>query len=130
MPRFTSDNQPKRRGRRGQSKFKALAIKLEQNEEALAAKLMELALEGDPQALKLCIERMNPTPKATLPPLEGCRIQGESLSDKARSIIELAGRGAIAPDVAASLMNSITGAARAIETDEILRRLDELEAKQ
>jgi hypothetical protein len=69
-------NQPSRRrpGSRNKATLAAAAL-LAGESEALTRKAVELALAGDPTAIRLCIERLLPpcrerTVKFTLPPIE------------------------------------------------------------
>lgn len=98
---------------------------------ALIAKAVEMAKDGDPQALRLCLERV-------LPPLKGkdtaVSIPGladaQTLSEKGRAVVDAAADGAITPTEAATLMQSLAGLSRVIETDELEKRIEALEANR
>lgn len=96
----------------------------------LIAKAVELALAGDTKALRLCVERIAPMPRAESPrvSIPGIALAA-SMSDKARSIVDAAGNAAISPDTAAMLLTAIANAARIIEADELASRIAALEAR-
>lgn len=94
----------------------------------LVAKAVQLARDGDTTALRLCLERI-------LPPLKGkdtavsipAIADAQTLADKALAVIDAAAAGAITPTEAATLMQSLTGLSRVIETDELEKRIAALE---
>lgn len=97
----------------------------------LMAKAVELALAGDTKALRLCIERIAPMPRAESPPVSIPGIaQAVSMSDKARAILDAVGDAAISPDTAAMLLAAIASATRIIEADELAARIAALEARE
>lgn len=84
------------------------------------------ALGGDTQALKLCLDRLIPTIKASELPVQ-LDIQGGTLADQARSVVNLAGEGNHSIQEVSGLMQAILSMARIIEVDELERRLTALE---
>lgn len=101
---------------------------LDPHRKDLVAKVVELARAGDPQALRMVLERIDPTPRAMLPAIE---IPGltecVSMSEKARCIVDAAGRGTISPDAASALLGAIANAARIVEHEELSERISRLE---
>lgn len=93
----------------------------------LTSKAIQLALEGDTTALRLCMERICPALKATYPTIELEIPVPDSLSDIARTFIAAAANGEIAPDVAAQLISAVTSAARVEEMEHVKERLQALE---
>jgi len=94
---------------------------------ALVQKAVEMALNGDAAALRICVDRLIPPAKArdesvSLPLGEG------SLTEKGNAVLTALGNGELAPDVATAVLQGIAAQVRIIETDEISRRLDALEA--
>jgi hypothetical protein len=95
---------------------------------ALARKAVELALGGDPAALRLCLDRViaprrDRSVQVALPPIE-------SAADIARTmnaITHAAARGAITPGEAGELAHVVATLLRAIETSDFDRRLQQLE---
>src|SRR5262249_24385079 len=95
--------------------------------EALIRKLLDLALAGDPAALKLCLERIVPRRERTLrfaaPKIESAA----DIAAACGAITAAAAEGAIGPADAAELMRMIDIAMRAIAAGDFDRRLRLLE---
>lgn len=105
-----------------------LRAMLEPHAPDLVAKVVAKALEGDTTALRICLDRLIPVPKAkdeavSLPLRDG------SLADKGEAVLGAIGDGEIPPDVGAAVLQAIASQARIVEVDEIERRLTALEAK-
>src|SRR6266851_7817603 len=109
--------------------------------EALTRKAVDLALVGDPTALRLCLERILPpcrerTVKFALPPIESAPT-GQARAPKAHDIAaaieavtsELAG-SAITPGEAATIAAVVDTFVRAIETSDFDRRLKLVEDRK
>lgn len=95
--------------------------------DALVAKAVALALDGDVSALRLCIDRLMPPLR---PQREPVRIATNgSLDEKAGQIFEAAVSGTISADIAAELVGLLTAQARILETADLLQRLEDLEIK-
>ncbi len=103
---------------------------LDPHRDDLIKKLVEMAKGGDVIALRMCIDRYAPPPRAEAPPVE---IHGladaMTMSDKARTIIAACGNGEISPDTASMLLGAIANAARIIESDELSARIAALEER-
>ena len=107
-------------GRRPGSRNKATlaaATLLAGESEALTRKAVELALAGDPTAMRLCVERLLPpcrerTVKFTLPPIESV----SDVSAAMRAVTAALAKGNITPDEAATIAGVVETSARAIET--------------
>jgi hypothetical protein len=118
-------------GRRTGSQNKATsaaAALLEGESEALTRKAVELALVGDPTAMRLCLERIlapcrERTVKFELPPIESA---GDIAAAMKAVTSALAG-GAITPGEAGTIAAVVDTFVRAIETSDFDRRLQELE---
>lgn len=81
---------------------------LEGQAEALTQKAVELALEGDVTALRLCIDRIAPARKDAPIEVDLPAIIDETSSYKAMHAILMAvGRGEISPDEASKLLSLI-----------------------
>ena len=108
------------RGRPAGSRNKrtlAAAVLLDGEAEALTRKAVELALEGDPTALRLCIERILPPCRErpvrfTLPPIES----SEDISAAMNAVTAALTRGIITPGEAERIANVVDTFARAIAT--------------
>lgn len=103
---------------------------LDPHREELVAKAVALALAGDGVALRLCIDRLAPPPRAETPPvvIPGLA-EASSMSDKARVILNATGGGIISPDAAATLLGAIANAGKIIETEELAGRIAALEIR-
>jgi hypothetical protein len=95
----------------------AAAVLLEGEAEALTRKAVELALAGDPTALRLCIERIVPPcrerpVKFTLPPIENAA----DIAAAMNAVTAALARGIITPGEAERIANVVDTFARAIAT--------------
>ena len=107
-------------GRRYGSRNKktlAAAVLLDGEAEALTRKAVELALAGDPTALRLCIERILPPCRErpvrfTLLPIES----SEDISAAMNAVTAALARGIITPGEAERIANVVDTFARAIAT--------------
>jgi len=95
----------------------AAAVLLEGESEALTRKAVELALEGDPTALRLCIERILPPCRErpvnfALPPIENAA----DISAAMNAVTSALARGIITPGEAERIANVVDTFARAIAT--------------
>ena len=98
--------------------------------EAIVKKLEAAALGGDVQAARTLLERALPVYRATAEPVmvDGIRC-ADSLTDKARAVLEAVAQGKVPPDIGAQLVTAIGTVARVAEVDELLRRIEALEAR-
>src|SRR5438132_13140291 len=119
-------------GRRTGSSNKATlaaAALLEGESESLTRKAVELALGGDPTAMRLCLERILPpcrerTVKFELPPIESAA----DIAAAMKAVTSVLAGGAITPGEAATIAAVVDTFVRAIETSDFDRRLQLVEA--
>jgi hypothetical protein len=95
---------------------------------ALTQKAVELALGGDPAALRLCLDRIiaprrGRAVQIDLAPVESAADLGGAMA----AITTAAARGIITPDEAAALARVVEIFVRAVETSDFERRLRQLE---
>ena len=107
----------------------AAATLLAGEAEALTRKAVELALGGDPTALRLCIERIMPpcrerTVKFILPPIESAA----DIAPAMKAVTSALAGGMITPGEAATIAAVVDTFVRAIETSDFERRLQLVEA--
>ncbi|HAT1728427.1 TPA: hypothetical protein RGI49_000832 [Legionella pneumophila] len=107
-----------------------LAKLLEPHAEGLINKTVELALDGDVNALRLCIERL--IPKATSQQiqmdLKGVDTENfDSLSVIGKNVIAAISTGDMTPDDGRQLMGILDSQRKLIEHTDIIRKLEELE---
>lgn len=97
--------------------------------EAIVKKLETAALAGDVKAARTLLERALPVYRATAEPVQVAAIRGaETLTDKARAVLEAVADGSVPPDIGAQLVAAIGTVARVAEVDELLRRIEALES--
>ena len=99
--------------------------------EALTRMAIELALGGNPTALKLCLERIIPPRRERpvnlgLAPVRGAADLGGTMA----AITNAAGQGTITPGEAAELARVVEIFVRAVETSDFERRLKQLEERR
>lgn len=115
-------------GSRNKATIAALTL-IEGESKALVRKAVELALNGDIQALRICLDRITPTLKATSKPINARLPAGGSLADQAAAVYEAARSGKITPDEATALMSLLQGQIKIKELTDIEERLAKLEAE-
>ncbi len=106
----------------------AAAALLEGESESLTRKAVELALGGDPTAIRLCLERILPpcrerTVKFELPPIESAA----DIAAAMKAVTSALAGGAITPGEAGTIAAVVDTFVRAIETSDFDRRLQEVE---
>jgi len=105
----------------------AVQVMLEGEAEALTRKAVEMALEGDTTALKLCLDRIAPAYKPSARPVMLDMPPPDNLTDTARAFVAAAARGDIPPDIAAQLVSAVASVARVEEMEQVKERLEALE---
>jgi Family of unknown function (DUF5681) len=122
------------RGRPAGSRNKstiAAALLLEGQSEALTQKAVELALSGDPGAMRLCLERILPACREravefALPPIESAA----DIAPAMKAVTAALARGIITPGEGEAIARIVDTFVRAIETSDFERRLKFVEASQ
>lgn len=102
---------------------------LQGSSQALIDKAIEMALEGDTVALRLCIERLSPPIKASAEKVEFDIPEDAGIAGTSRAIIAAAAAGQIPPDTASQLVTAMGQLSRQVEIDELSARLAALEGK-
>ena len=100
--------------------------------EAIIRKVIELALSGDERALRLCMERLIPpcrerVVQLKLPP--HITTPG-GVAKAVAAILTAAAKGEVTPGEAVQLANVLEVRRKTIETEELNRRLTELEKRK
>lgn len=97
----------------------------------LIQKAVDLALNGDPAALRLCLDRICPAIKPMAEPVStGLSTTGLTLSQQAEELYRQAAEGEIDLDTADGLAKLLTARIKIDEFTELEKRLTALEAKQ
>lgn len=128
--RFTSGNSGRPAGSRHKTTLAILSL-LDGQAEALSQKAVDLALQGDTVALRLCLERIAPPRKDApvafdLPSMSSA----EDAAKAAGSVLSSVASGNLTPTEGAHVMSLIETYRRTLETTEIERRIAALETKQ
>lgn len=126
--RFSPGNPGKPPGARHKA-TRAVEALLDGEAETLSRKAVELALEGDTTALRLCLERIAPPRKDS--PVTFHLPKMKSAGDAARAaaaILQAVASGELTPTQGAHAMGLVDGFRRVLEVTEIETRLADLEA--
>ncbi len=99
---------------------------LESHSKELLRKLVDLALAGDPTALRLCIDRLLPRLRPESAPIR-VDTDAKDLVTQAQAIVQAALTGALPPDVTRDLTAALADVARLKEFTELEERLAALE---
>ncbi len=104
---------------------------LEDDGVALTQKAIDLALEGDTTALRLCLERMAPARKDSpvsieLPPMQ----TAQDASAAAQAVLRAVSGGDITPLEGAAVMALVEGYRKTLETTELDARITALEDRK
>ena len=97
-----------------------------QHREELIAIAIKKAVEGDTQALRMCLDRICPTIK----PIDAPVLLGvlpDTLAGRGEQVLRQLAEGGLPPDVATTILAAIAAQARIVETSELERRVAALE---
>ena len=86
------------------------------------------ALAGDAQAIRIILDRVLPPLRATDLPTALAMPADGTLAEQARAVVQAAADGDLAPAQAAQIVTALGGVAKIVETTELLRRVEALEA--
>lgn len=92
------------------------------------AVVVKLALSGDVAACRMVLERAVPALKPIDQAVPLLLPAGGTLTDKAGAMVDAMADGRLSPQSTASMIGALANMVRVIETDEILRRLEKMEA--
>jgi len=126
---FAKGNAGRPKGARNRTTLAVEAL-LDGEARKLTKKAVALALAGDTTALRLCLERLAPPRKDRpvifdLPPIDGAKDHPAAIA----AIIAAVAGGQLTPAEANGLADVLEAHRRAIETSEIVERIEALEAR-
>ena len=113
----------------GRSKVAELREKLAQDVDAVIRIVREQALAGDPQAIRILLDRVLPSLRPVELPTPMYLPEG-NLAHQAHAVVQAVADGDIAPSQAAQIISALGGVAKIVETTELLDRIAKLEEKQ
>jgi Family of unknown function (DUF5681) len=103
---------------------------LDPHREDLVKKAVALALTGDVTALRMCLDRVVPVPRAeSAAVLIPALATAHTLTEKAEAVARAIGKGQLSPDTGATLLQAIAAACKVAEFDDLQRRVAELESR-
>ena len=119
---------PKGRPKGTQDRRNQLRELLGSRSKEIVEKAVEMALEGDPTAMRLVVERLVPAlprreDSVPIPELA----KSGSLSEQSDAITQALANGHLTTSEAASVMQILTAKARILETEELAQRITSLE---
>lgn len=126
---FAPGNPGKPKGSRHRA-TRAVEGLLQGSSESLTQKALDLALDGDTTALRLCLERIAPVRKDT--PIEFDLPDIQDVADAAsaaRAVLKAVSDGELTPLEGAAVMGLVDSFRRTLEVSEIEDRLSALEEK-
>lgn len=126
--RFAPGNPGRPKGARHKA-TRAIEELLNGEAEGLTRKAVELALDGDTTALRLCLERIAPARKDApvnfaLPPMQSAK----DASEAAQAVLQAVSDGQLTPLEGASVMALVEAYRKTLETTELESRITALEA--
>ena len=87
------------------------------------------ALAGDPQAIRIILDRVLPSLRPVELPAVLALPVGASLAEQARAVVQAAADGELTPAQAAQIVAALGGVAKIIETTELVERIEALESR-
>lgn len=104
-----------------------LRDKLAQDVDKVIGIVREQALAGDPQAIRILLDRVLPSLRPVELPTPLSLPEG-NLAQQAHAVVLAVAAGDIAPSQAAQIISALGGVAKIVETTDLLDRIEKLEA--
>src|SRR5665647_1394737 len=121
--RFTKGNKASPGRPPGRGAVAELRDKLAQDLDKIIVVLREQALAGDPQAIRILLDRVLPSlrPVELPTPLD---LPVGNLAQQAHAVVQAVADGDIAPSQAAQIISALGGVAKIVETTDLLDRIE------
>ena len=144
MTEPTNDRQKSDRGQRGRfapgnklspgrppgrGPVAEMRVKLATDLDQIIDTLKAQALAGDAQAIRIILDRVLPALRPVEMPTTLDLPANSTLADQARAAIQAVADGDLAPAQAAQIVTALGGVAKIIESTELMRRIEALEAR-
>jgi len=125
--RFTKGNRASPGRPPGRGVVAELREKLAQDVDKVISIVREQALAGDPQAIRILLDRVLPSlrPVELPTPLD---LPEGNLAHQAHAVVQAVAAGDIAASQAAQIISALGGVAKIVETTDLLDRIEKLEA--
>lgn len=94
---------------------------------AIIERLTQQALDGDVQASRLLLER-SIAPLKSIEPTQALALPDGTLTEQGRAVLAAVAGGLLAPSQGSALLSAIGALARVAEIDELVKRIEALEA--
>lgn len=111
----------------GRSQVAELREKLAQDVDAVIRIVREQALAGDPQAIRILLDRVLPSLRPVELPTPLDMPTFGTLAEKAHAVIQATASGDITSGQAAQLISALVGVGKVTEQTELLSRVEALE---
>ena len=119
---------PKGKPKGAKSKFTKFRELLEPHAEELFGKAVEMAMNGDATAMRLCVERLVPAYRAASNTINLPKMKGTP-TEQAQAALEAMANGELTLDDANGVLTAITQTTKIKEIDDLEKRISALEAK-
>ena len=127
---FAKGNPGKPKGSRHRATMATLRL-IENQSEAISQKAVDMALEGDTTALRLCLDRIAPARKDAPIAFELPQINSaQEAAQAASAILSEVASGTITPLEGVTVMGLVEQFRRTLETSELEARIEALEARK
>ena len=113
----------------GRGPVAEMRVKLATDLDKIIDTLKAQALAGDAQAIRIILDRVLPALRPVDMPTTMALPADGTLADQARAVVQAAADGDLAPAQAAQIVTALGGVAKIIETTELMRRIEALEAR-
>lgn len=108
----------------------ALREAVEERKDDIVKTLLDRAVQGNPDALRLVAERFAPAMRATFAPVEipGLR-QAQNLAERVQAVQNAMADGVVSADHAAAILTGLKDAELALQVEGLRRELESLRAE-
>ena len=113
----------------GRGPVAEMRVKLATDLDKIIDTLKAQALAGDAQAIRIILDRVLPALRPVDMPTTLALPADGTLADQARAVVQAAADGDLAPAHAMQIVTALGGVAKIIETTDLMRRIEALEAR-